>query len=237
MPDSNIERPGDCADATGTPPSESGLSDRPAAPSAGKAALPRVAGMPCVGDRLESFEVLDTLGAGGMGEVYRARDERLGRDVALKFLFARLATDPMAVERFIREARAASALNHPNIVTIYEIGESDAGRFIAMELIEGRTLRALFATGRPAPATVVSLGQQVARALAVAHAAGIVHRDVKPGNLIVTPDRRIKITDFGIARATEGMALTQTGQVMGTPQYLSPEQAQGGRATPASDVY
>ncbi len=198
------------------------------------------------GTKIGPFKIQWVLGAGGMGEVYRARDERLGRNVALKFLSGRLASDQMGVDRFIREARAASALNHPNIITIFEIGESDAGRFIAMELIEGFTLRTLLTTGRPSPDTVMRLSEQIARALAVAHAAGIVHRDVKPENIMVREDGLVKVLDFGLARLTQQQApdsmattatATEAGTLLGTTRYMSPEQARGESVDSATDLF
>src|SRR5690348_9045979 len=139
------------------------------------------------GTRFGQYEVLSLLGAGGMGEVYRARDLRLGRSVALKFLPERNLLDRGAVERFLREARAASALNHPNIVTIYDVGDTASGRYIAMELIEGQTLRS-FATASVPIERLLDLGGQVAKALTVAHAARIVHRDIKPENIMIRAD-------------------------------------------------
>src|SRR5262245_24733140 len=139
------------------------------------------------GQRLGPYEIRDLLGRGGMGEVYLARDPRLGRELAIKVLPPHAVEDATAVERFMREARTASALNHPNVVTIYEIGETDASRFIAMELVQGQTLRALIT--RPLPLDQLArIGAQAARALAVAHAAGIVHRDVKPENVMIRRD-------------------------------------------------
>ena len=197
------------------------------------------------GVQIGPYEIREPLGKGGMGEVYLARDHRLGRELALKLLPRQAADDAAAVERFVREARAASALNHPNVVTIYEIGEAEPGRFIAMELVRGETLRALAAAPQPAEA-LARLGAQVARALAVAHAAGIVHRDVKPENVMVRPDGYVKVLDFGIARlvaARDGRttaadaAPTVTGCAVGTLRYMSPEQACGEAVTGATDVF
>jgi serine/threonine protein kinase len=142
------------------------------------------------------YEVVSRLGAGGMGEVYLARDSRLGRSVAIKLLPGGHRLDCERVRRFEREARAASALNHPNIVTIYDIGACDAGRFIVMELVEGQTLREVLTAG-PSLASLAPVGGQIAKALAVAHAAGIVHRDIKPANIIVRKDGYVKVLDFG----------------------------------------
>jgi tetratricopeptide (TPR) repeat protein len=178
-----------------------------------------------------------------MGELYHARDPELGRDLVVKLLPRRGVFHPDAVERFVREARAASALNHPNIVTVYEIGESPSGHFIAMELIEGRTLRDLRADSPSIP-TIARIGAQAARALAVAHAAGIIHRDIKPENLMLRNDGYLKVLDFGIAQLMAGdvdkddmSRITQPGVVVGTMRYMSPEQAQGNPVTPASDIF
>ncbi len=184
------------------------------------------------------------IATGGMGEVWRATDTTLGRTVAVKLLKHEYADDETFRSRFSSEAQHAAALHHPGVAAVYDFGEAaatDGGGprpYLVMELVDGQPLSALILPGQPLdPDVTRDLMAQAGDAIGAAHAAGIIHRDVKPANLIITPDRRVKITDFGIARATEGMALTQTGQVMGTPQYLSPEQAQGGTATPASDVY
>ena len=178
-----------------------------------------------------------------MGELYHARDPELGRDLVVKLLPRRGVFHPDAVERFVREARAASALNHPNIVTVYEIGESPSGNFIAMELIEGRTLREIRSESPSIP-TIAKVGAQAARALAVAHAAGIIHRDIKPENVMVRDDGYVKVLDFGIAQLTSSGSddgdvsrITQPGVVVGTMRYMSPEQAQGSTVTPATDVF
>jgi serine/threonine-protein kinase len=187
---------------------------------------------------------LDTrIATGGMGEVWRARDTALGRDVAIKLLKPEYAGDPVFRARFEAEARHAAGLHHPGIAAVFDVGEQvlrdGAVRpFLVMELVEGRPLSSLIRPGQGMnPDVVRDLLSQAGDALAVAHAAGIVHRDVKPANLLVTADRTVKITDFGIARALSSAAVTGTGAVMGTPQYLSPEQARGETATPASDVY
>ena len=152
-----------------------------------------------VGTRLGPYEVLTPLGAGGMGEVYRVRDPRLSREVALKVLPSDLASDAGRLKRFEKEARAASALNHPNIVTIYEIGSADSVSYIAMELVEGKTLRELLFAGPLPIKRVLQLSAQIADGLSRAHEAGIVHRDLKPENVMVTKDGRVKILDFGLA--------------------------------------
>ena len=192
-------------------------------------------------DDLERYLLEERIATGGMGEVWRATDTVLHRPVAVKLLKAELADDPEFRARFETEARHAASLHHPGIAAVFDFGStSSAGHppYLVMELVEGQPLSALLRKGHPMPAEPArALAVQVADALGAAHAAGIVHRDVKPANLLVTPDRRVKVTDFGIARAGDAVALTRTGQVMGTPQYLSPEQAEGGLATAASDVY
>jgi eukaryotic-like serine/threonine-protein kinase len=192
------------------------------------------------GARIGPYEVLGPLGAGGMGEVYRARDERLSRSVALKVLPEEISADTGRLERFEKEARAASSLNHPNIVTIYDIGRLQDVAYIAMELVEGRTLRELIASGPIALKRFLPLAAQIADGLAKAHAAGIVHRDLKPENVMVTKDGFAKILDFGLAKlipsgfeSSEGTQLptvtrgTEPGTIMGTVGYMSPEQASG----------
>ena len=201
------------------------------------------------GARLGPFEILEPLGAGGMGEVYRARDSRLGRIVAIKVLRRDVASDPERIERFEREARAASALNHPNIVTIHDVGMADGTSYIAMEWVDGSPLRDLVARGKPqAIPTVVSIGAQIAEGLAKAHGAGIVHRDLKPENVMVTTDGLVKILDFGLAKlvasreqtmsqlATQS-AGTAAGILLGTVGYMSPEQATGQDVDHRSDQF
>ena len=196
--------------------------------------------MLAAGSRLGPYEIQSPLGAGGMGEVYRARDERLSRSVALKVLPGEISADRSRLERFEKEARAASSLNHPNIVTIYDIGSSESVSYIAMELVEGKTLRELLVSGPIALRRLLSLAAQAADGLAKAHSAGIVHRDLKPENLMVTKDGFVKILDFGLAKlipagfeSSEGSRLatvtrgTEPGTVMGTVGYMSPEQASG----------
>ena len=196
------------------------------------------------GTRLGSYLVRSLIGSGGMGEVYLAHDERLRRDVAIKLMAPRLEQEALAVDRFIREALAVSALNHPNIVTIHETGSAPAGRFIVMELVQGRSLREVIRQSPPVD-VARDLARQLAEALAVAHARQIVHRDVKPDNVMVRDDGYVKVLDFGLARiALAGQAgeatvsaETRTGLVLGTLGYLSPEQARGEAVTTASDVF
>ncbi|NPC98802.1 serine/threonine protein kinase [Nocardioides sp. zg-DK7169] len=196
-------------------------------------------------DDARRYRLESRIATGGMGVVWRASDTTLHREVAIKVLKAEYADDAGFRSRFATEAQHAAALHHPGIASVYDFGEAhpDDGSgtprpYLVMELVDGRPLSDLLRAGQPLdPDAARDLLAQAAAALGAAHAAGIVHRDVKPANLLVTPDRRIKVTDFGIARASDSVGLTQTGQVMGTPQYLSPEQARGEVATPASDVY
>jgi serine/threonine protein kinase/Tol biopolymer transport system component len=188
-----------------------------------------------VGQKIGPYEVLSSIGAGGMGEVYRARDTRLGRVVALKILPAEFSRDRERLERFEQEAHSASALNHPNIITIYDIGSSNSTSYLSMELVEGKSLRALLDEGLMPLRKIVSIASQLANGLAKAHSAGIVHRDLKPDNLMISKDGFLKILDFGLAKmtlvtTTEASHLqTQTaaGGVVGTVGYMSPEQASG----------
>ena len=194
------------------------------------------------GGRIGAYDIVSLFGRGGMGEVYLAHDSRLGRKVAVKLLRPTLTGRADATRRFEQEARAASSLNHPNIVTIYEIGEFEGRRFLAMEFVDGQSLAAL--TGRSSPiATVVHLGAQLAQALATAHAAGIVHRDIKPENVLLRADGYVKLLDFGLARLLPAAPSADPGGdtgedvILGTPRYMSPEQARGESAGTASDVF
>src|SRR5437762_3412918 len=196
-----------------------------------------------IGQTLSHYRVLDAVGAGGMGVVYRAMDERLDRTVALKMLSEPLVLDRTAVDRLIREARAVSALNHPNIVTVHEIVETESSCFIVMEFVQGRTLRTI-ASEPPSSELVVKLGGQIATALAVAHAAGIIHRDIKPENIMVRADGYVKVLDFGLARlvpikSTQLAAdtISVSGAFSGTARYMSPEQMRGETVGGASDVF
>ncbi|HWZ85940.1 MAG TPA: serine/threonine-protein kinase [Thermoanaerobaculia bacterium] len=202
------------------------------------------------GTRLGQFEIVGRLGAGGMGEVYRARDTRLGRDVAVKALSAEVPPDPTRLSRFETEARSASSLNHPNIVTIHEVGGDAASPFIVMELVEGRTLRDILSTGALPVRRALNLAAQLGDALARAHEAGIVHRDLKPENVMVTHDGFAKVLDFGLARMKarepedgarrQDPTLTdgaREGAVVGTAGYMSPEQASGQAVDFRSDQF
>ena len=194
-----------------------------------------------VGARLGPYEILSPIGRGGMGEVYRARDTDLGRLVALKVLPETLAADPVPLGRFEREARLASSLNHPNIITIYSIGRDGSLRYLAMELIDGPTLQQVMAEGPVPLGRAVALAAQIAGGLAKAHGAGIVHRDLKPQNVMITGDGLAKILDFGLstlaplvedgaselATIEQPASLTTTGAILGTVLYMSPEQASG----------
>jgi serine/threonine protein kinase len=199
------------------------------------------------GTRLGSYEIVSSIGRGGMGEVYRARDLKLGRVVALKVLAPELASDSERLQRFEREARAASALSHANIVHIYDVGESEGTRYIAMELAEGATLRRVLAGAPLEGGRLLDLARQLAEGLAKAHAAGIVHRDLKPENVMVSEDGLVKILDFGLAKLSapafpldSGMATlarTRHGMLIGTVEYMSPEQASGKSADFRSDQF
>lgn len=201
------------------------------------------------GARLGPYEVQSLLGAGGMGEVYRARDSRLQRIVALKILPPAFALDPSRRQRFEQEARSASALNHPNIVSVFDIGEQDGQAFMVSELVDGESLRALIERGPMPLSRLLDLAQQIAAGLAAAHSAGIVHRDLKPENIMLTRDGRAKILDFGLAKQTltaaagggntATMTVTQTsaGAVVGTASYMSPEQIRGEPVDARSDIF
>ena len=185
-----------------------------------------------------------------MGEVYRARDPRLGREVAVKVLPPAFLKDPERLRRFEQEARAASALNHPNILTIHDVGEAEQGPYVVSELLEGETLRAILADGKLPARRALDYAFQIARGLAAAHEKGIVHRDLKPENLFVTSDGRVKILDFGLAKLTEperpvdsateaptAAPATEAGVVLGTLHYMAPEQARGKPADARSDIF
>ena len=199
------------------------------------------------GAKLGSYEIESPLGAGGMGEVYLATQSSLGRQVAIKVLASTSASDPERLRRFEQEARAASALNHPNIISIYDVGRENTTAYIAMEFVDGRTLRALLESGPLIIKKTLQIAVQIADGLAKAHAAGIVHRDLKPENIMVTRDGFVKILDFGLAKLMTGFGnssqtMTATigshpGAVLGTANYMSPEQARGGELDYRSDIF
>jgi len=185
----------------------------------------------------ERYRVIERVGSGGMADVYCAEDTQLGRKVALKLLHRRFAEDREFVERFRREASSAASLQHPNVVGVFDRGEWDGTSYIAMEYLAGRTLKQLIIEEAPLePTRAIDLAVQILRAARFAHKRGVIHRDLKPHNVIVDDEDRAKVTDFGIARAGAS-DMTQTGSIMGTAQYLSPEQAQGHAVTPQSDLY
>lgn len=207
-----------------------------------------------LGTRISHYKVLDKLGSGGMGVVYRAEDERLGREVAMKCLPPDVASDPQMVQRFVREAQSASSLNHPNICTIHEVDNADGYHFITMELLDGQTLRERIAEGHIPPEELIRIGIQVADALDAAHKKGIIHRDIKPANVFLTRRGEAKVLDFGLAKLeTQKMAataagvtaaptgnldlLTSPGQTVGTIAYMSPEQARGQKLDARSDLF
>ena len=209
------------------------------------------------GTHLGAYEILAPLGAGGMGEVYRARDTRLGREVAIKILHSRYASDAVRRERFLREARAVSSLNHPNIVALYDIGSEAGTDFLVMELVRGRTLDQLIGNRGLSINETLKYAIPIAEAMGRAHAAGVLHRDLKPANIMVTEDGVPKILDFGLAQLSETQAvsdsdrttmaphpamaprpaLSEEGMIAGTASYMSPEQAEGKKLDARSDIF
>src|SRR5580658_8167301 len=200
------------------------------------------------GTKLGPYDIQSLLGSGGMGEVYRARDARLNRIVAIKVLPKSYSADADLLQRFVQEARAAAALNHPNILSIFDIGEERGAPYIVSELLEGQTLRERIRSGPLSSRKAIDYALQVARGLAAAHEKGIVHRDLKPENLFLTNDDRVKILDFGLAKLTRPetsggadeptmQVNTEPGQVMGTVGYMSPEQVRGKTADHRSDIF
>lgn len=187
---------------------------------------------------MSRYALEKTLGKGGMATVELAEDTQLGRRVAIKRLFASLAGDETFQRRFLREARMAAALSHPNLVAVYDVGERDGLPYIVMEYVEGETLAELMARDGPVPHNrAVEILTQVCAGLEHAHAGGLVHRDIKPQNLLLRTDGVVKVADFGIARTLQGTQLTQVGTLLGTAAYLAPEQAAGERVTAAADIY
>ncbi len=186
----------------------------------------------------ERYRLISRIAIGGMGEVWKAHDPIILRDVAIKILKPEYMGDPGFLERFRTEAKHAARVNHEGIANVYDYGEDSGSAFLVMELVPGDSLAKILEDRKVLPATeVLDIVAQTARALYSAHQDGLVHRDVKPGNLLITPDGQVKITDFGIARVADQVSLTATGQVMGTVQYLAPEQATGKSATPSTDIY
>jgi len=202
------------------------------------------------GTRLGAYDVVAPLGSGGMGEVYRARDSRLDRDVALKVLPHEVASHPDRLARFEREARAVAALNHPNIVTVHSIESAGDTRFITMELVKGQSLDQLVSQGPMPVERLLDIGIPLADALVAAHARGVVHRDLKPGNVMVTREGRVKVLDFGLAKmsddaaalgatqaATVAAPISTAGQVVGTVPYMAPEQLRGEAVDARTDLF
>jgi len=200
------------------------------------------------GTKIGPYEIVAPLGAGGMGEVYRAKDSRLGRDVAIKVLPASMSRDADRLRRFETEARAVAALNHPNILSLHDIGTYEGVPYLVSECLEGQSLRQELSSGALSQRHAVEYGMQIAQGLASAHDAGIVHRDLKPENIFITRDGRVKILDFGLAKlsrpettsdegATMDAEVTSAGVVLGTARYMSPEQVRGESADARSDIF
>jgi eukaryotic-like serine/threonine-protein kinase len=190
-----------------------------------------------IGQTISHYRITEKLGEGGMGVVYKAEDTKLERTVALKFLAAHLLSDSEAKQRFLREAQAAAALNHPNICTVHEIDDAEGKTFLAMAFIEGESLEARVERGPLPLKEALDIGRQMAEGLEAAHDKGIVHRDIKPANVMVDAKGRATIMDFGLARLTEASRMTKADQAMGTVAYMSPEQAQGMQVDHRSDIW
>jgi serine/threonine protein kinase len=204
-----------------------------------------------IGKTLAHYEIHSQLGKGGMGEVYQAKDQKLGRDVAIKFLPEEFAQDADRIARFQREAKLLASLNHPNIAAIYGLEESNGTNFLVMELVEGNTLDDRIKTGPIPVEEALNLALQMAEALEAAHEKGVIHRDLKPANIKVTPDGKVKVLDFGLAKAFAGeqadlnlsnsptlsVAATQQGVILGTAAYMSPEQARAKTVDKRADVW
>src|SRR4249920_2932795 len=202
------------------------------------------------GSRRGPYEILAPLGAGGMGEVYRARDTRLQRDVAIKALPAEFASDPERLARFQREARLLASLNHPSVAAIYGLEESDGACYLVLEIVEGESLAQRLAAGPPPVEEALAICAQIAAGVSAAHDAGVIHRDLKPGNVMIRPDGSVKVLDFGLAKGAEAKGNasdltasptvslgTQAGVILGTAAYMSPEQARGRELDKRTDIW
>ena len=185
----------------------------------------------------ERYQLVSVLGRGGMGDVWLACDQRLQRDVAIKVLRPELAAEPRVRQRFEDEARAAAQLTHPNVVTVYDTGDDDGTPFIVMERLSGRTLADVVREGSVSLEQAGRWADEILAAVAAAHGAGVLHRDIKPGNVLLAADGSVKVADFGIAKIADDFDATTTGVVLGTPAYLAPERLAGNPATPASDIF